>query len=56
MKEQAIRKKRIWITGLVLLALLLLVATSTVMAVDTDGITKVLKKNRDIFHTNGRER
>ena len=52
MKEQAIRKKRIWITGLVLLALLLLVATSTVMAVDTDGITKVLKKNRDIFHTN----
>lgn len=35
-----------------LLALLLLVATSTVMAVDTDGITKVLKKNRDIFHTN----
>lgn len=52
MKEQARRKKRIWITGLVLLALLLLVATSTVMAVDTDGITKVLKKNRDIFHTN----
>lgn len=52
MKEQAIRKKRIWITGLVLLVLLLLVATSTVMAVDTDGITKVLKKNRDIFHTN----
>ena len=52
MKEQARRKKRIWITGLVLLALLLLVATSTVMAVDTDGITKVLQKNRDIFHTN----
>ena len=52
MKEQARRKKRIWITGLVFLALLLLVATSTVMAVDTDGITKVLKKNRDIFHTN----
>lgn len=52
MKEEAIRKKRIWITGLVLLVLLLLVATSTVMAVDTDGITKVLKKNRDIFHTN----
>lgn len=52
MKEQAIRKKRIWITGLVLLVLLLLMATSTVMAVDTDAITAVLNKNRDIFHGN----
>lgn len=34
-----------------LLQLLLFMATSTVMAVDTEEVITVLKKNRDIFHT-----
>ena len=50
MKEQAL-KKRNYLSGLVLLQLLLFMATSTVMAVDTEEVITVLKKNRDIFHT-----
>lgn len=50
MKEQAIKKRK-YLSGLVLLQLLLFMATSTVMAVDTEEVITVLKKNRDIFHT-----
>lgn len=51
MKEQALKKRK-YLSGLVLLQLLLFMATSTVMAVDTEEVITVLKKNRDIFHTN----
>ena len=50
MKEQALKKRK-YLSGLVLLQLLLFMATSTVMAVDTEEVITVLKKNRDIFHT-----
>ena len=50
MKEQALIKRK-YLSGLVLLQLLLFMATSTVMAVDTEEVITVLKKNRDIFHT-----
>lgn len=50
MKEQALKKGK-YLSGLVLLQLLLFMATSTVMAVDTEEVITVLKKNRDIFHT-----
>lgn len=50
MKEKALKKRK-YLSGLVLLQLLLFMATSTVMAVDTEEVITVLKKNRDIFHT-----
>lgn len=50
MKEQALKKRK-YLSGLVLLQLLLFMAISTVMAVDTEEVITVLKKNRDIFHT-----
>lgn len=50
MKEQVLKKRK-YLSGLVLLQLLLFMATSTVMAVDTEEVITVLKKNRDIFHT-----
>ena len=50
MKEQALKKRK-YLSGLVLLQLLLFMATSTVMAVDTEEVITALKKNRDIFHT-----
>lgn len=50
MKEQALKKRK-YLSGLVLLQLLLFMTTSTVMAVDTEEVITVLKKNRDIFHT-----
>lgn len=48
MKEQAIKKRK-YLSGLVLLQLLLFMATSTVMAVDTEEVITVLKKTEISF-------